>query len=60
MEVFHDTIEPDRRITQASCDLRWAPLTRHAVLNEELTDFSLTPEACQPTGSAPQQFIGMP
>ena len=56
MEVFHDIIEPDRRMTQTSCDLRWAPLTRHAVLNEELTDFSLMSEACQPTGSASQRF----
>ena len=57
MEVFHDTIEMDRRMIQTSCDLQWAPLTRHAVLNEELTDSSLTPEACQPTGSAPQQGV---
>ena len=53
MEVFHDIIEPDRRRTQTSCDLRWAPLTRHAVFNEELTDSGLTLEGCQPTGSAP-------
>ena len=56
MEVFHDIIEPSRRMTQTSCDLRWAPLTRHAVLNEESTDFSLMSEACQPIGSASLRF----
>ena len=56
MEVFHDTMEPDSRMTQTSCDLQWAPSTRHAVLNEELAEFGLTPGACRPTGSAKQPF----
>ena len=56
MEVFHDIIEPDRHMTQTSCDLQWVPPTRHAVLNEELVDFGLNPEACRPTGLAPQPF----
>ena len=57
LEVFHDIIESDRRMTQASCDLRWAPLMRHAVLNEESTDSSLIPEVCQSAGSAQQPGI---
>ena len=56
MEVFHDTIELESRMTQTSCDLQWAPPTRHAVLNEEVADFGLTPRACRPTGSAQQPF----
>ena len=51
MEVFHDTTEPDPCMTQTSCDLQRAPPTRHAVLNEELTDSGFIPEVCQPTGS---------
>ena len=56
MEVFRDVVEPNYHMTQTSCDLQWAPLTRHAVLNEELVDFGLNPEACRPTGLAPQHF----
>ena len=56
MEVFHDILEPDHHMTQTSCDLQWAPLTRHAVLEEELVDFGLNPGACRPTGSATQPF----
>ena len=43
-------------MAQTSCDLRWAPLTRHAVLNEELTGLSLIPEAGPPTGRAPHHL----
>ena len=56
MEVFHDINEPDRCIAQAPCDLRWAPLTRHAVRKEELADLGLMPAVCRPTGSVPQHF----
>ena len=52
MGIFHDITESDRHMTQTSCDMRWAPLTRHAVLNEELTDSDLIPELGQPIGSA--------
>ena len=41
-------------MAQALCDLQWAPPTRHAVLNEELTDIGLAPEEPQPTGLARQ------
>ena len=43
MEVFHEINEPDRGVAQTSCDLRWAALTRQAVLNEELTGLGLVP-----------------
>ena len=52
MEVFYDITESERHMTQTSCDMRWAPLTRHAVLNEESTDSDLIPELGQPIGSA--------
>ena len=54
MEVFHDAMESDHYMTQASCDLQWAQLTRHAVFNEELADFGLNSEECQSTGLARQ------
>ena len=57
MEVFHDILEPDHHMTQTPCDLQWAPLTRHAALNEELVDFGPNTEACRPAGLAPQQFL---
>ena len=56
MEVFHETIELESRTTQTSCDLQWAPPTRHAVLNEETADLGLIPGACGPTGSVQQPF----
>ena len=40
-------------MTQTPCDLQWAPLMRHAVLNEELVDFGLSPEARRPIGLVP-------
>ena len=49
MEVFHDITESECYMTQTPCDMRWA-LTRHAVLNEELTDSDLIPELGQPIG----------
>ena len=52
MEVFYDITESERHMTQTSCNMRWAPLTRHAVLNEELIDSDLIPELGQPIGSA--------
>ena len=57
MELFHDITESDRHMTQTSCDMRWAPLTRHAVLNEELTDSDFIPEFGQPTGSVVSNMI---
>ena len=55
MDIFHDTVEPDPDMTQASCDLRWAPPTRHAVLNEELADIDLDSEECRPISLAQQE-----
>ena len=52
MDVFHDITKPEYDMAQTLCDMRWAPLTRHAVLNEELTDSDLIPELGQPMGSA--------
>ena len=55
MDIFHDTVEPDLDMAQTSCDLRWAPPTRHAVLNEELADIGLDPEECRPISLAQQE-----
>ena len=52
MDIFHDTIELEHDMAQTLCDMRWAPLTRHAVLNEELSDSDLIPELGQPSGLA--------
>ena len=52
MDIFHDTIELEHDMAQTLCDMRWAPLTRHAVLNEELSDSDLIPESGQPIGLA--------
>ena len=60
MEVFHEIIEPEHGIAQTHCDLRWAPPTRHAVLNEELTGLGLIPAAYRPTGPVPSHFSVRP
>ena len=52
MDIFHDPVELEHDIAQIICDMRWAPLTRHAVLNEELTDSDLITESGQPIGMA--------
>ena len=58
--MFHEIIEPEHGIAQTYCDLRWAPPTRHAVLNEELTDLGLIPAAYRPTGLVPPYFSVRP
>ena len=60
MEVFHEIIEPEHGIAQTYCGLRWAPPTRHAVLNEELTGLGLIPAAYRPTGPVPSHFSVRP
>ena len=60
MEVFHEMLEPEHGIAQTHCDLRWAPPTRHAVLNEEFTSLGLIPAAHRPTGPVPSQFSVRP
>ena len=54
METFHDPIESDHSMTQTLRDLRWAPPTRHAVLNEETADIGLIPEASGSTLDQPR------
>ena len=55
MDIFHHTVETDLDMAQTSCDLRWAPPTRHAVLNEELADIGLDSEECRPISLAQQE-----
>ena len=54
MDIFHDTVEPDPDMPQTSCDLRWAPPTRHVVLNKELADIGLDSKECRPISLAQQ------
>ena len=54
MDIFHDIIEPEHDMAQTLCDMRWAPLTRHAVLSEELTEVGLNPGAGRLTGPTKQ------
>ena len=54
MDIFHDIIEPEHDMAQTLYDMRWAPLTRHAVLSEGLTEVGLNPGAGRRTGPTKQ------